>query len=123
MKVVMKHIILPLFIVVYSLFIFGPSVEIVSVGQHEKTEFTGEGYYLTEISKVLFPQTVNTGLAFVTAIHIGKQTPDYIEKSFLAIQELSKRLLREDINHLKESIQIDLKYRSQDIIYPFHNFW
>ena len=123
MKFFVKHIILSFILVAYSLFIFGPSVEVVSINQHEKTESVGESYYLTEISKVLFPQTVNSEIGIITAIHIGGQTTNYLEKSFHAIQELNKRLFRVGVNYLKESISIDLQYPPQDIIFPFHDFW
>jgi hypothetical protein len=121
-KTIFKNTFLTLCLTVYCLSVFSsaaiPSFDTKISGQH-----TTEDTHLAELSKIIFPQTIGlegNGVSFVPA------TPDFngeIDKAFIATKYLSQLIVQNNISSFKASKILDLQFRSEDIIFPFHYFW
>lgn len=122
MKTIFKNTFLTLCFTVYCLSVFS-TVALPSFDTNFSDQQTTEGVHLTELSKILFPQTIS---AEGYGVSIAPVTPVFnggIDKAFIATQYLSKLIVQNDISSFKDSKTLILQFRTEDIIFPFHNFW
>lgn len=122
MKTIFKNTFLTLCFTVYCLSVFG-TVALPSFDTNFSDQQNTEDVQLTELSKLLFPQVIS---AEGNGVSIAPVTPDFnggIDKAFIATQFLSKLIVQNNIGSIKESQALVIQFRTEDIIFPFHNFW
>lgn len=122
MKTIFKNTFLTLCFTVYCLSVFS-TVALPSFDTNYSDQQTSEGVHLTELSKILFPQAIS---AEGYGVSIAPVTPDFgggIDKAFITTQFLSKLIVQNNISSIKDSKDLILQFRTEDIIFPFHNFW
>lgn len=122
MKVIFRNIFLTFCLTVYCSLIFSSTLGMVSSeGNSTKITFSQEAY-LSELSKIIFPQTVNPNGGAPMVPLLPDLTPK-VEPALCAIQLLNKMTVDYQVNYLKGVEYLVLKYSPADIIYPYHSFW
>ena len=121
-KTIFKNTFLTLCFTVYCLSVFS-SVAVPSFETNFSDQNQTEGVSFTEISKILFPQTINADGNGVSIVHVSPAVDCGIDKAFAATQFLCKLTLQYSVNYFKESKSLTLQFRTEDIIFPFHSFW
>ncbi len=121
-KTILKNTFLTLFFTVYCLSVFS-SVAVPSFETKSSDQNQTEGVHFTELSKYLFPQSISVEGHGVSVVHIFPFVDAGIDKAFISTRFLCKLAVQYSVNYFKESKTLILKFRKEDIIYPFHNFW
>lgn len=121
MKTIFKNTFLTLCFTVYCLSVFS-TVALPSFDTNSSAQPT-DGVHLTELSKILFPQSISVEGQGLSVVPFHPDVNGEHDKAFVGIQFLSKLIIQIDVGLFKESKALILKFRSVDIIFPFHNFW
>lgn len=121
-KTIFKNTFLTLIFTVYCLSVFS-SVAVPSFDTKFSTQQHKDGVHLTELSKILFPQTISGDGNGVSVVHVSPVIDTGVDKAFIATQFLSQLIVQNNISSIKESKTLTLQFRTEDIIFPFHNFW
>ena len=122
MKTIFKNTFLAFCFTIYCLSVFS-SVAVPTYESKFSHQNHSEGVHFTELSKILFPQTFNADGNGVSIVHVSPGLVIAIDKAFVATQSLSKLTVQYSVNYFKESKSLILQFRTEDIIFPFHNFW
>lgn len=95
-----------------------PSVDLSIIDSNQAEEV-----HLTELSKIIFPQSINTEEHNVSVVHVVSLMNTGIDKAIVTAQSLSESLFQKISIYLKKSKSLVLQFRAEDMIYPFHYFW
>ncbi|WP_417265674.1 hypothetical protein [Brumimicrobium sp.] len=121
-KTIFKNIFLTLCFAVYCFSVFS-NINIPSFEQKTTHHNQEERAHFTALSKILFPQSISTEGHNVSVVHAAPVFDLTNDKAQFAAQSLSELLIQRAVNYFKETESLRLKFRSVDIIFPFHNFW
>jgi len=116
-----KNIFIAFCFTIYCLSVFG-SFAVPSFESKFSDQNQNEGVHFTELSKILFPQAINSD-GSGSIVHVSVAIDNGINRAFAATQFLSKLTVQYTVNYFKETRSLLLKFRTEDIIFPFHNFW
>lgn len=122
MKAILRYLFLAICLSSYGFFVFSASYispsNIDSSNAHHS-----ENMQLSELSKIVFPQSINTEVNNFISVQVESEGKQSLIKAFITIQYLSKLTHQFDVNYFKESKYIGQQFPISDIIYPFHDFW
>ena len=122
MKKILRYSFLAICLSSYSFFVFGSSY-VSSFGNEYSNLNHSEKIQLSELSKIIFPQSINTEGNSFSFIQVELDREEEPNKLYFSTQYLCKLVLQFDINYFRESKSLTLQFPTFDIIYPFHNFW
>ncbi|MCO5269454.1 MAG: hypothetical protein M9897_11250 [Brumimicrobium sp.] len=113
-------------VIVISIFFYGVSIMGTS-GVQVSNEFVQQHHsqqiYLGEISKLIFPQTINTSHENVSISQMLPKTEKDLDNAATVSVFLGQIFHQLLTNYVRESQIIELSLPIQDIIFPFHYFW
>lgn len=123
MEMMLRNIFIALCLTVYSFFTFSSTVVLVS-----SEKVVSEGVYqhetsLSDLSRVIFPQTYNSnggGLSFISLI---ESFSPKIVSSTNVTKVLENISFFFQVNYIKKTAYLVLKFSPEDMIYPYHTFW
>jgi len=121
-KTILKNTFLTLCFAVYSISVFS-SVAVPSFETKFSDQKQTEGAHLTELSNILFPQVINADGNGISLVHVSAGININIDKAYVSTQYLCKIAVQNSVNYFKESLSLIIQFRTEDIIFPFHNFW
>lgn len=122
MKTILRYLFLATCLSSYCFFVFSSSY-VASGGSEYSNINHSEKIHLSELSKIVFPQSTNTEGNNFSFVQIELDRELASNKIFITTQYLCKLVRQFDVNYLRESKSLVLQFPISDIIFPFHNFW
>lgn len=119
---IFRHLFLAICLSSYCFFVFGSSY--ISSEEVNSSNFNhSEKIHLSELSKLIFPQSTNTEGNNFSFVQVELDREIVANKIFSGTQYLCKLVSQLDVNYFRESDSLVIQFPIFDIIYPFHNFW
>ncbi len=122
MKAILRYIFLAVCLSSYCFFVFSASY-ISPSNSDVLGKCQSEKIHPSELSKIVFPQSINTEIDNFSSMQIKSEGEQSISEAFSSIQYLSKFTCQLDVNYLKSAKYWELQFPIVDLIYPFHDFW
>lgn len=117
-----KYMLIALFAITYSISIFNTTTVTFTDQDQTQVEYSHK-VYLGEISKLVFPQAINTESSAQSIIPVLFYLNDELANAFVITNLLNNLSYQKALNYLKLADNIDLSLKVEDVIYPFHYFW